>query len=701
MYKQSPWFWLVLWFLPFAAHAQDVFTLTADRLQTGQAVELDKLGWKYSPDDNPRFAEPQFDDSAWETLNGTAITLDSIPKSGWRGLGWFRLRLQVDSALANQPLALVMVHYGASEIYLDGKLVERFGTVGTTPETEVAYNPNTQPFGFVLDGRREHVIAVRHSCSAMRDQSSWWSRWLDRLSNKQNLKIFTSRTNEFGAGFGIKIQELKSALANNELEKSLDRNGFNLYASGITLTIGLLHLLMYWFYMNQRANLYFGLFSSFASINQFTDFLLRTAHYGAKGITVLYVAITLSFNLALLFALASLYTVFLTRLPKRFWFWVIATAFVFFSSLLDLIQLSLLIFFALVLIEAGRLVVQALRNKVDEAWVLGIGLLLCGGSGFLNGAYGMTGTPPPVFLRSFLILSLVLPPSIFLARQFARTSRHLEEQLIQVKRLSDEKLVQERREAELRVQHEKEKAENERRAAELEEARQLQLSMLPKKLPQLPHLDIAAYMKTATEVGGDYYDFHLGEDSTLTIAVGDATGHGLKAGTMVTAVKSLFDTLAYHPDIPHIFERLTRTLKRMNLRGLFMALTVAKINHHQLVLSVAGMPPVLLYRATTQQVEAVELKALPLGGVVNYHYQQVTLALAAGDAVVLMSDGLPERFNEKDELLGEEPIHELLAQVGNKTATEIIAALIQAGDDWAGARPQDDDVTFVVVKMKE
>src|SRR6185295_16116119 len=86
--------------------------------------------------------------------------------------------------------------------------------------------------------------------------------------------------------------------------------------------------------------------------------------------------------------------------------------------------------------------------------------------------------------------------------------------------------------------------ENERRAKELEEARQLQLSMLPKSVPQLVQLEIAAYMKTATEVGGDYYDFHLAEDGTLTVAVGDATGHGLKAGTMVSSVKSLFVSLA-------------------------------------------------------------------------------------------------------------------------------------------------------------
>ena len=177
--------------------------LTADQLQNGQSVELDKLGWKYAPKDDPRFADPQFDDRAWETLNGTAITLDSIPQSGWRGFGWFRLRLQVDPALANQPLALVLVHYGASEVYVDGKLIERYGTVGATPESEVEYNPNTVPLAIVLDGRREHVIAVRHSCMAMRDMSSWRSRWLQRLASQQLLRNYTNRTIEYGAGFGL------------------------------------------------------------------------------------------------------------------------------------------------------------------------------------------------------------------------------------------------------------------------------------------------------------------------------------------------------------------------------------------------------------------------------------------------------------------------------------------------------------------
>src|SRR5262249_55042421 len=127
-------------------------------------------------------------------------------------------------------------------------------------------------------------------------------------------------------------------------------------------------------------------------------------------------------------------------------------------------------------------------------------------------------------------------------------------------------------------------AENEIRMKELEEARQLQLSMLPRTIPQLPRLEIAAYMKPATEVGGDYYDFHLSDDGVLTVAVGDATGHGLKAGTIVTATKSLFNHLAQGSNIPAIFRRSSRALKRMNLRSWFMAMTIAKVKDYQLTL---------------------------------------------------------------------------------------------------------------------
>jgi sigma-B regulation protein RsbU (phosphoserine phosphatase) len=243
-------------------------------------------------------------------------------------------------------------------------------------------------------------------------------------------------------------------------------------------------------------------------------------------------------------------------------------------------------------------------------------------------------------------------------------------------------------------------AENEQRAKELEEARQLQLSMLPKKLPQLPDLEIAAYMKTAAEVGGDYYDFHLAEDGTLTVAVGDATGHGLKAGTMVTAAKSLFEAFAHERDLVRIFQQTSCALKRMNMRSLFMAMTIVRVKGHRLTVSTAGMPPVLIYRAASGNVEEVAIRGIPLGSMTNYPYKQQVIDIGAGDVVALMSDGLPERFNVDNEMLDYPSTKRAFAVAARESPQAIIDHFVNTGEKWAAGRPQDDDVTFVVLKVK-
>jgi len=243
-------------------------------------------------------------------------------------------------------------------------------------------------------------------------------------------------------------------------------------------------------------------------------------------------------------------------------------------------------------------------------------------------------------------------------------------------------------------------AENEIRAKELEEARQLQLSMLPQALPQLPLMEIAAFMKPAAEVGGDYYDFHLSDDGVLTVAVGDATGHGLKAGTLVTATKSLFNHLAQESEIPVIFQQSSRALKRMNLRSLFMAMTIAKVNGYQMTLGSAGMPSALIYRAARRVVEEISLRGVPLGSLTAYPYRECSLNLAPGDVVVLMSDGYPERFNGKNEMLGYGSAKSVLLEIAILPPQEIIEVFVKIADKWADGRPQDDDMTFVVMKVK-
>ena len=183
------------------------------------------------------------------------------------------------------------------------------------------------------------------------------------------------------------------------------------------------------------------------------------------------------------------------------------------------------------------------------------------------------------------------------------------------------------------------RAENQRKTQELEEARQLQLSMLPKVLPQLPHLDIAVYMKTATEVGGDYYDFNVSLDGTLTVVLGDATGHGMRAGTMVTSAKSLFNSYAENPDILFTFREMTRCIKQMQFQSLAMSMMMLKIKNNKLLMSSAGMPPVYLFRNKHKIVEEYLIEGMPLGTMDNFPYELKEMELFSGDTILLMSDG--------------------------------------------------------------
>ncbi|HTR80918.1 MAG TPA: SpoIIE family protein phosphatase [Bacteroidota bacterium] len=243
-------------------------------------------------------------------------------------------------------------------------------------------------------------------------------------------------------------------------------------------------------------------------------------------------------------------------------------------------------------------------------------------------------------------------------------------------------------------------ADNDRKTKELEEARALQLSMLPRSLPEIPDVEIAVHMKTATEVGGDYYDFAVAKDGTLTIALGDATGHGAKAGTMVVAAKSLFNSFADDPSLLDILERLTTGIKRLNMHSMFMSMLLFRLKGRNASVTSAGMPCPYIFRREGNKAEKIALKGMPLGAFLDFPYEEKNLQLSCGDVVVLMSDGFPELFNDKKEMLGDDRVKEMIEGVGTKSPREIVDALSQAGDAWAGGAAQEDDMTFIVLKIK-
>jgi serine phosphatase RsbU (regulator of sigma subunit) len=241
--------------------------------------------------------------------------------------------------------------------------------------------------------------------------------------------------------------------------------------------------------------------------------------------------------------------------------------------------------------------------------------------------------------------------------------------------------------------------DNERKSKELEYARELQLSVLPKEVPRLEGLDISCFMKTATEVGGDYYDFFVSEKQSLTVAVGDATGHDLRAGNMVIATKGLLNVLSERNELDDILTTANRAIKNMKPHMLTMCLAMLRIQEDRLSYSSAGMPPLMIYRQQSNRVEQFVLKAMPLGAAYDFPYKRIETGLSRGDALLMISDGLMELFNPGGEPLGMVNVAQTLEKHAHRPPAEIVQCLFDADMTWSEGARLSDDVTMVGIKV--
>jgi ligand-binding sensor domain-containing protein/serine phosphatase RsbU (regulator of sigma subunit) len=242
--------------------------------------------------------------------------------------------------------------------------------------------------------------------------------------------------------------------------------------------------------------------------------------------------------------------------------------------------------------------------------------------------------------------------------------------------------------------------ENERKTKELEEARQLQLSMLPKEVPELPNLDIAAFMRTATEVGGDYYDFIVQENGVLNVAFGDATGHGLQAGTMVTLMKGFFTSDAAKLELQEFMNHCTSVIKEIKLGRILMSFSLLRFDNSKLVITSAGMPPIYYYSKKTENIEEIIIEGMPLGAMRKFSYKVIEKEVKSGDIILLLTDGLPEQMNDNEKMYDYPRVKEHFKQILNYAPNEIIESFVKSGDEWRGEAIQDDDISFVVIKVK-
>ena len=246
-----------------------------------------------------------------------------------------------------------------------------------------------------------------------------------------------------------------------------------------------------------------------------------------------------------------------------------------------------------------------------------------------------------------------------------------------------------------------------RKTEELEFARQVQLSMLPDQDIDSDSVEIVGRMRTASEVGGDYYDFIPLADERMCVVCGDATGHGVTSGLIVGMTRSSLITLLQNSSSKPIelIRNLNKAL-RMSITqkyiGMGLALGLWDARARKLELSSAGMPFPYHYIKAERRVDLIALKCPPLGFLRQLPVNEHSLKLNSGDAVIWLSDGFAERTNPKGVYWGLKTLHHEIATIceTSVSARQIAEEILARCDAYAEGCENEDDMTVVVLRVK-
>jgi hypothetical protein len=237
---------------------------------------------------------------------------------------------------------------------------------------------------------------------------------------------------------------------------------------------------------------------------------------------------------------------------------------------------------------------------------------------------------------------------------------------------------------------------------ELELARDLQASLIPKKLPRVPGYELDAFNRIANTVGGDIYDFVPLKDGRLAVLFGDASGHGMAAGLVMAVAQAAFRTqLEIDPSPMAIFGSLNRILLRVGGNRSFFSASYVVLSpdgSYQLVLG--GHPELLKVDLAGRVVARIGRGAYPLGIKDQSSWEILEGSLEPGEALVLHSDGLTESRNPEGKELGDSYLETVIGWHGGAKASELLEEIVAEWKSFVAGAPIEDDVTVAVIRRR-
>ena len=400
-----------------------------------QGILLDK-GWKWHAGDNPDFAKPVLDDSKWERIDPTKL-MDDLPQVKKAGIGWLRIHLHVDSSLKNTILSLQTNQVLAAEFYQNGIFIGNLGIVSSNPkEVQGFFSMDYyKPVIHLYTGdKTKQVLAVRFAY--------------------QNVIIYQRSKDSKALGLGIKLfrtepknPEKRDAfhLNNYEQRGDFDATSLDSFKTGLFFILSVLHLFFYFLYRYQKANLFFGLGCLFLFIFfLYQSIVYKYVYYVSdfENFFNVYFLIRLS---GYIFLLIAVYLIFSVRLGFIFSFLALMVFVIIFiryfssqiASYINSIPLQI-VASSLIFLDVARVSTLAVQRKKEGS------LIILGGAIFyviftIAASIPYESSIPRHVFTNIGTVSVPLSITLFLAREFAQTSKSLKLKLVEVQQLSTDK----------------------------------------------------------------------------------------------------------------------------------------------------------------------------------------------------------------------------------------------------------------------
>ncbi len=240
---------------------------------------------------------------------------------------------------------------------------------------------------------------------------------------------------------------------------------------------------------------------------------------------------------------------------------------------------------------------------------------------------------------------------------------------------------------------------------EVESAATLQKNLLRPARIELPGLQGQATMLTSSEVGGDFYDYYVVDARWIIILVGDVSGHGIAAGTIVCAAKAGVNFLESEQEkAPHlILARLNQIIFKTAHQSLLMTMFAVCIDSQtgELQYANAGHQFAYIYRSILSQLDSLELGGLPLGKNEHTQYEHASTEIDIGDRLFLYTDSIVEEENTDGECFGYDRLEAALIELCDNDIHSLNTDLLHLLTQFLGRTVFYDDVTLFSIEHLE